>query len=33
VTLGSVGVMCQLDAVTPFLQIVTDHLTGFLDPL
>jgi predicted unusual protein kinase regulating ubiquinone biosynthesis (AarF/ABC1/UbiB family) len=32
VTFGSVGVLCQLDATAPFLQIVTRYLPGFTEP-
>lgn len=31
VTLGSIGVLCQLDATAPFRSIVTEHLAGFHD--
>ena len=32
VTFGSIGVLCQLDATAPFLQIVTRYLPGFTEP-
>ncbi|MFI5906704.1 ABC1 kinase family protein [Dactylosporangium sp. NPDC051541] len=32
VTLGSIGVLCQLEAKAPYRQILTDWLPGFADP-
>ena len=31
VTIGSIGVLCQLDAHAPFRDIVTSYLPGFAD--
>ncbi len=32
VTVGSIGVLCQLNATAPFLDIVAKHLAGFAEP-
>jgi predicted unusual protein kinase regulating ubiquinone biosynthesis (AarF/ABC1/UbiB family) len=32
VTIGSIGVLCQLDATAPFRRIVDEYLPGFSDP-